>query len=54
MGKYGAKLMRRSKQRRQAVDDGWNEVEDFEKLQEEANGGFGGVEEDQEDNFGKI
>ncbi len=26
----------------------------FEKLQEEANGSFGGVEEDQEDNFGEI
>ncbi len=26
----------------------------FKKLQEEANGGFGGVEKDQEDNFGEI
>jgi hypothetical protein len=26
----------------------------FKKLQEEANEGFGGVEEDHEDNFGKI
>jgi len=26
----------------------------FEELQEEANGGFGGAEKDQEDNFGEI
>jgi hypothetical protein len=31
MGRYGAELMRRSKQWRQAVGDGWNEVEDFQK-----------------------
>jgi hypothetical protein len=52
MGRYGAELMRRSKQWRQAVGDGWNRVEDFRK----ASGGsqrrfFGGVEEDQGDNF---
>jgi hypothetical protein len=31
MGRYGAELMRRSKQWRQAVGDGWNGVEDFQK-----------------------
>jgi hypothetical protein len=40
MGKYGAELMRRDKQWRQAVGDGWNGVEDFRKFQEETNGGF--------------
>jgi hypothetical protein len=31
MGRYGAELMRRGKQWRQAIGDGWNEVEDFRK-----------------------
>ncbi len=31
MGRYGAELMRRSKQWRQAVGDGWNGVGDFRK-----------------------
>jgi hypothetical protein len=31
MGRYGAELMRRSKQWRQAIGDGWNGVEDFRK-----------------------
>jgi len=31
MGRYGAELMRRSKQWRQAVGDGWNEVGRFSK-----------------------
>jgi hypothetical protein len=31
MGKHGAELMRRGKQWRQAVGDGWNGVEDFRK-----------------------
>jgi hypothetical protein len=29
MGKFGAELMKRSKQWRQAVGDGWNEVRRF-------------------------
>jgi len=29
MGKFGAKLMRRSEQWRQAVGDGWNRVRRF-------------------------
>jgi hypothetical protein len=31
MGRYGAELMRRSKQWRQAVGDGWNGVGRFSK-----------------------
>jgi hypothetical protein len=41
MGKFGAELMRRSKQWRQAVSDGWNGVRRFwRSFQEEANGGL--------------